>query len=204
MSKHCIGCRICREKAPSAEQHGKRNGRKGLRSYSSVGARVAKTSYCITARCSTITDVIESCGGMATGHRFSRPTSRAGPSSGLLPASMNDIPLDFDYVAGRLWSFIGCPPQSGAVGNPVTVQRCSFEHACRFFEDGKLRSKHALSRFAAKKAVEANARADRWIKPLLRNCFDRPWSTRPSYAVWGRRAEPDPHGYQTLFPKTTS
>jgi NADH:ubiquinone oxidoreductase subunit F (NADH-binding) len=46
---------------------------------------------------STINDVIEAAGGMADGARF-KAYQPGGPSSGLLPASMDDMPLDFDTL----------------------------------------------------------------------------------------------------------
>ena len=54
---------------------------------------------------STITDIIEACGGMAEGHEF-KAYQPGGPSPGLLPASLNDVPLDFDTLQAHD-TFIG-------------------------------------------------------------------------------------------------
>ncbi len=81
-----------------------RNGRKGLRSYS-VSGRVAMPGVYLLAAGSTITDVIAAAGGMAAGHSF-KAYQPGGPSSGLLPASMHDVPLDFDTLQPH-GTFIG-------------------------------------------------------------------------------------------------
>ncbi len=54
---------------------------------------------------STITDIIDAAGGMAEGHLF-KAYQPGGPSSGLLPASIDDVPLDFDTLQ-PLGTFIG-------------------------------------------------------------------------------------------------
>ena len=80
------------------------NGRKGLRSYS-VSGRVAAPGVYLLPAGSTIRDVIAAAGGMADGHRF-KAYQPGGPSSGLLPASISDVPLDFDTLQ-PLGTFIG-------------------------------------------------------------------------------------------------
>ncbi len=84
------------------------NGRTGRRHYS-VSGRVARPGVYLLPVGSTITDLIEAAGGMAPGHEF-RAWQPGGPSSGLLPASLNDVALDFDMLQPH-GSFIG----SGAV-----------------------------------------------------------------------------------------
>ena len=54
---------------------------------------------------STILDIIDAAGGMLDGHTF-KAYQPGGPSSGLLPASINDIPMDFDTLQS-LDTFIG-------------------------------------------------------------------------------------------------
>ncbi len=95
--------RICRDGAQVLNAHEK-NGRIGLRSYS-VSGRVAKPGVYLLPAGSTITDAIAAAGGMAPGHTF-YAYQPGGPSSGLLPASMNDIPLDFDTLQPH-GTFIG-------------------------------------------------------------------------------------------------
>ena len=46
---------------------------------------------------STMRDLIAAAGGMAEGHAF-KAYQPGGPSSGLLPASLDDVPLDFDML----------------------------------------------------------------------------------------------------------
>ncbi len=95
--------RICRE-GPEILSGVEKNGRRGLRSYS-VSGRVARPGVYLLPAGSTIRDVIEAAGGMAEGHSF-RAWQPGGPSSGLLPASLDDVPLDFDTLQPH-GSFIG-------------------------------------------------------------------------------------------------
>jgi NADH:ubiquinone oxidoreductase subunit F (NADH-binding) len=74
-----------------------RNGRKGLRSFS-VSGRVKKPGMHLAPAGITIQQLIdEFCGGMAEGHEFYGYLP-GGASGGILPASMADIPLDFDTL----------------------------------------------------------------------------------------------------------
>ena len=74
-----------------------RHGRKGLRSFS-VSGRVAKPGVKLAPAGITIQELIdEYCGGMQDGHRFYAYLP-GGASGGILPAAMNDIPLDFDTL----------------------------------------------------------------------------------------------------------
>ena len=76
--------------------HG-RHGRKGLRSFS-VSGRVRDPGVKLAPAGITIQELIdEHCGGMLPGHRFYGYLP-GGASGGILPASMNDIPLDFDTL----------------------------------------------------------------------------------------------------------
>jgi len=54
---------------------------------------------------STIVDIIDAAGGMAEGHVF-KAYQPGGPSSGVLPATLNDVPLDFDTLQPH-GTFIG-------------------------------------------------------------------------------------------------
>jgi formate dehydrogenase len=74
-----------------------RNGRKGLRSFS-VSGRVKKPGMHLAPAGITIQELIdEYCGGMLDGHQFYGYLP-GGASGGILPASKNDIPLDFDTL----------------------------------------------------------------------------------------------------------
>ncbi|MFN7220067.1 MAG: NADH-ubiquinone oxidoreductase-F iron-sulfur binding region domain-containing protein, partial [Burkholderiales bacterium] len=76
--------------------HG-RNGRKGLRSFS-VSGRVKKPGVHLAPAGITVKELIdEFCGGMVDGHTFYAYLP-GGASGGILPASMGDIPLDFDTL----------------------------------------------------------------------------------------------------------
>jgi formate dehydrogenase len=76
--------------------HG-RNGRKGLRSFS-VSGRVKKPGVHLAPAGITVKELIaEYCGGMLPGHQFYGYLP-GGASGGILPASMSDIPLDFDTL----------------------------------------------------------------------------------------------------------
>jgi NADH:ubiquinone oxidoreductase subunit F (NADH-binding)/NADH:ubiquinone oxidoreductase subunit E len=74
-----------------------RNGRKGLRSFS-VSGRVKKPGMHLAPAGITIRQLIEEfCGGMLEGHQFYGYLP-GGASGGILPASMGDLPLDFDTL----------------------------------------------------------------------------------------------------------
>lgn len=73
------------------------NGRKGLRSFS-VSGRVREPGVKLAPAGITIKALIEEhCGGMLPGHTFYGYLP-GGASGGILPASMGDIPLDFDTL----------------------------------------------------------------------------------------------------------
>ena len=74
-----------------------RNGRKGLRSFS-VSGRVKQPGVKLAPAGISVRELIdEYCGGMLEGHRFYGYLP-GGASGGILPASMGDIPLDFDTL----------------------------------------------------------------------------------------------------------
>ena len=84
--------------------HG-RNGRKGLRSFS-VSGRVKKPGVHLAPAGITVKELIEEyCGGMLPGHAFYAYLP-GGASGGILPASMGNIPLDFDTL-NQYSCFIG-------------------------------------------------------------------------------------------------
>lgn len=74
-----------------------RNGRKGLRSFS-VSGRVRRPGVHLAPAGITVRELIdEYCGGMLDGHAFYGYLP-GGASGGILPASMGNIPLDFDTL----------------------------------------------------------------------------------------------------------
>jgi len=74
-----------------------RHGRKGLRSFS-VSGRVKRPGVKLAPAGITMAELIEEyCGGMQDGHDFYAYLP-GGASGGILPASLSDIPLDFDTL----------------------------------------------------------------------------------------------------------
>jgi formate dehydrogenase len=74
-----------------------RHGRKGLRSFS-VSGRINKPGVHLAPAGITVRELIdEYCGGMLPGHELYAYLP-GGASGGILPASMSDIPLDFDTL----------------------------------------------------------------------------------------------------------
>ena len=74
-----------------------RNGRKGLRSFS-VSGRVKRPGVHIAPAGITLQELIdEHCGGMLDGHTLYAYLP-GGASGGILPASLADVPLDFDTL----------------------------------------------------------------------------------------------------------
>jgi len=137
-----------------------KNGRRGLRSYS-VSGRVKNPGVYLLPAGSTIRDVIDAAGGMLDGHDF-KAYQPGGPSSGLLPATLDDVPLDFDVLQEH-GTFIG----SAAV--VILSDRDSAKAAAlnmlRFFEDESC-GQCTPCRAGCEKAVKL-MQADRWDQPLL-------------------------------------
>jgi len=151
--------RICRE-GPEVLSATEKNGRKGLRSYS-VSGRVAKPGVHLLPAGSTIVDVIAAAGGMAEGHVF-KAYQPGGPSSGLLPAHMDDIPLDFDTLQPH-GSFIGSA--AVVVLSDHDSARAAALNMLRFFEDESC-GQCTPCRVGCEKAVKL-MQADRWDTGLL-------------------------------------
>ncbi|WP_455374293.1 NAD(P)H-dependent oxidoreductase subunit E [Limibacillus halophilus] len=137
------------------------NGRKGLRSFS-VSGRVREPGVKLAPAGITITQLIEDyCGGMAEGHSF-KAYLPGGASGGILPASLGDVPLDFDTLQPH-GAFIG----SAAI--VVLSDKDSIRDAVlnlmRFFEDESC-GQCTPCRVGTEKAVKLLKEAD-WDKPLL-------------------------------------
>ncbi|WP_299851549.1 NAD(P)H-dependent oxidoreductase subunit E [uncultured Roseovarius sp.] len=137
-----------------------KNGRKGLRSFS-VSGRVKKPGVHLLPAGSTMMDIIDACDGMLDGHSF-KAYQPGGPSAGLLPASMADIPMDFDVLQEH-GTFIG----SAAI--VVLSDQDSAKEAAlnmlRFFEDESC-GQCTPCRVGCEKAVKL-MQADKWDQPLL-------------------------------------
>ncbi len=156
--------RVCRE-GPEVLSSVEKNGRVGLRSYS-VSGRVANPGVHLLPAGSTITDIIEAAGGMAEGHVF-KAYQPGGPSSGLLPASLNDVPLDFDTLQPH-GTFIGSA--AVVVLSDQDRVRDAALNMLRFFEDESC-GQCTPCRTGCGKAVQL-MQADKWDQPLLNDLCD--------------------------------
>ena len=121
--------RVCRE-GPGCLNSVTKNGRTGLRSYS-VSGRVESPGVYLLPSGSTILDIIAAAGGMADGHTF-KAYQPGGPSSGLLPASIDNVPLDFDTLA-PLGTFIGSA--AIVILSDADSARLAALNMVKFFED---------------------------------------------------------------------
>ena len=151
--------RVCRE-GPEVLNATEKNGRTGLRSYS-VSGRVARPGVYLLPAGSTILDVIAAAGGMAEGHVF-KAYQPGGPSSGLLPASIDDVPLDFDTLQ-PLGTFIGSA--AVVVLSDQDRARDAALNMLRFFEDESC-GQCTPCRVGCEKAVKL-MQAEAWDQPLL-------------------------------------
>jgi NADH:ubiquinone oxidoreductase subunit F (NADH-binding) len=107
------------------------NGRKGLRSYS-VSGRVKNPGVHLAPAGVTIQQLIdEHCGGMLDGHTFYGYLP-GGASGGILPATMNDIPLDFDTLQ-PYGCFIGSAAVIVLSDKDTAVEAA--RNMMRFFQD---------------------------------------------------------------------
>jgi len=151
--------RVCRE-GPSVLNATELNGRTGLRSYS-VSGRVKEPGVKLLPAGSTITNIIEACGGMLEGHTF-MAYQPGGPSSGLLPATIADVPLDFDTLQPH-GSFIGSA--AVVVLSDHDSARSAALNMLRFFESESC-GQCTPCRVGCEKAVKL-MQADRWDAALL-------------------------------------
>ena len=137
-----------------------KNGRIGLRSYS-VSGRVREPGVKLLPAGSTITDIIEASGGMADGHTF-KAYQPGGPSAGILPASMDDIPMDFDTLQPH-GTFIGSA--AVVILSDKDRARDAALNMLKFFEDESC-GQCTPCRVGCEKAVKL-MEADKWDAELL-------------------------------------
>ena len=119
------------EKGPTWFESQGKKGHPGLRSYS-VSGRIKDPGVKIAPAGSTVRELIDNyCGGMQDGHEF-RAYLPGGASGGILPAKMDDLPLDFGQLEKH-----GCFVGSHAV--VILSDKDSIKEAAlnllRFFED---------------------------------------------------------------------
>jgi formate dehydrogenase len=94
------------EKGPKWFADQGKPGNPGLRSWS-VSGRVASPGVKLASAGITVRELIdEHCGGMAPGHQF-KAYLPGGASGGILPASMDNIPLDFGDTLFQHGAFVG-------------------------------------------------------------------------------------------------
>ncbi len=139
-----------------------RNGRKGLRSFS-VSGRVIKPGVHLAPAGITIRELIdEYCEGMLDGHEF-YGYFPGGASGGMLPASLDDIPLDFDTLEDYD-SFIGSA--AIIVLSDHDKAKDMALNAMRFFEDESC-GQCTPCRVGTAKAVKLMCKQD-WNVSLLK------------------------------------
>ena len=137
------------------------NGRKGMRSYS-VSGRVKKPGVVIAPAGLTVRELIDDhCGGMLDGHEF-KAYQPGGPSSGLLPAELGDVPLDFDTLQSH-GTFIGSA--AVVVLSDKDSVRAAALNMLRFFEDESC-GQCTPCRVGCEKAVKLMSE-DEWNTDLL-------------------------------------
>ena len=138
-----------------------RNGRQGLRSFS-VSGRVNRPGVHLAPAGITAKELIaEYCGGMKEGHEFYAYLP-GGASGGILPASLGDIPLDFDTLQPH-----GCFIGSAAVIilSQHDKARDAAVNMMRFFEHESC-GQCTPCRVGTAKAAELMA-APKWDQALL-------------------------------------
>ena len=138
-----------------------RRGRKGLRSFS-VSGRVKKPGVYIAPAGISINELIrEYCDGMMSGHKF-YGFFPGGASGGILPASLGDVPLDFDTLQE-----FGCFIGSAAVivfSNHDSAKNLAL-NAMRFFEHESC-GQCTPCRSGTSKAIPLMQK-DKWDQKLL-------------------------------------
>ena len=138
------------------------NGRKGLRSFS-VSGRVKKPGVHIAPAGITVKDLItEYCGGMLEGHAFYGYLP-GGASGGILPASLGDVPLDFDTLQPH-----GCFIGSAAIVvlSDKDTAAAAAKNLMAFFKDESCGQCTPCRVGTAKALVLMDAK--QWNQPLLK------------------------------------
>ena len=140
--------------------HG-RNGRKGLRSFS-VSGRVKEPGVHLAPAGITLQELVdEYCGGMLEGHTLYGYLP-GGASGGILPASMANVPLDFDTL-NQYGCFIGSA--AVVVLSDKDTATGAARNVMKFFADESC-GQCTPCRVGTEKALHLmNGRT--WDKPLL-------------------------------------
>jgi formate dehydrogenase len=149
------------EKGPAWFAGHGRHGRKGLRSFS-VSGRVKKPGVHLAPAGITLQELIdEYCGGMLDGHTLYGYLP-GGASGGILPASMANVPLDFDTLTPY-----GCFIGSAAVIvlSDKDTAAAAARNVMKFFADESC-GQCTPCRVGTEKALHL-MHASQWEKPLL-------------------------------------
>jgi formate dehydrogenase beta subunit len=139
-----------------------RNGRKGLRSFS-VSGRVKKPGVHLAPAGISVRELIdEYCGGMLDGHTLYGYLP-GGASGGILPASMANIPLDFDTLTPY-----GCFIGSAAIVvlSDKDTAAAAARNLMKFFADESC-GQCTPCRVGTEKALQLMTERQ-WDAPLLR------------------------------------
>jgi NADH:ubiquinone oxidoreductase subunit F (NADH-binding)/NADH:ubiquinone oxidoreductase subunit E len=140
--------------------HG-RNGRKGLRSFS-VSGRVKRPGVHLAPAGITLQELVdEYCGGMLDGHTLYGYLP-GGASGGILPASLANVPLDFDTLTPH-----GCFIGSAAIVvlSDKDTAAAAARNVMKFFADESC-GQCTPCRVGTEKALQLMSER-RWDKPLL-------------------------------------
>ena len=151
--------KVCRD-GPEVLNSVEKNGRTGLRSCS-ISGRVAKPGVYLLPAGSTILDIIDAAGGMAEGHVF-KAYQPGGPSAGILPATLNDVPMDFDTLQAH-GTFIGSA--AIVILSDHDKVRDAALNMLRFFEDESC-GQCTPCRVGCEKAVKL-MQVEQWDQGLL-------------------------------------
>ena len=139
-----------------------KEGHKGLRSYS-VSGRVKEPGVKVTPAGVTVRELIDDyCGGMLDGHDF-KGYLPGGPSGGVLPASMGDLPLDFGTLE-QYGSFVGS--HAVVILSDRDDMKFVATNLLKFFEDESC-GQCTPCRVGCEKAVKLMG-AEAWDQPLLK------------------------------------
>jgi formate dehydrogenase len=150
------------EKGPAWFSGHGRHGRKGVRSFS-VSGRVRKPGVHLAPAGITVKELIdEYCGGMLDGHAFYAYLP-GGASGGILPASMGDIPLDFDTL-----NEYGCFIGSAAIVilSDQDTASAAARNLMKFFADESC-GQCTPCRVGTAKALQL-MNENRWDEPLMK------------------------------------
>jgi formate dehydrogenase len=140
--------------------HG-RNGRKGLRSFS-VSGRVKKPGVHLAPAGITLQELIdEYCGGMLDGHTLYGYLP-GGASGGILPASLANVPLDFDTL-NQYGCFIGSA--AVVVLSDKDTATAAARNVMKFFADESC-GQCTPCRVGTEKALHL-MKVKQWDTPLL-------------------------------------